>query len=68
MLFTSVLIGWLQATGREGFGDISAVGWGLYQCERTVVLPKCDSCGGDCHSASFGDAMAPRRVGYRASL
>lgn len=46
VFFSSVLIGWLQATGCEGSGDISAVGWGLYQCEKTVVLPKCDSRGG----------------------
>ena len=64
LLFTSVLIGWLQDTGCEGFGDISAMVWGLHQCEKTVILVECDSHGGDCHSVSFGDAMAPRHMCY----
>ena len=46
-LFTSALIGWLQATGCEGFGDIAVVAWGLHQCEKTVILLECDSHAGD---------------------
>ena len=68
VLFTCVLIGWLQDTGCEGFGDISAMVWGVHQCEKTVTLLECDSHGGDCLSVSFGDALAPRHVGYGASF
>ena len=42
--------------------------WGLHQCEKTVILVECDSHGGDCHSVSFGDAMAPRHMCYWASF
>ena len=69
-LFTSALMGWLQAAGCEGFGDIAVVAWGLGGC---ISVKRQSFCWSVIHmqvaeSIFFGDAMAPRHVGYRASF